>query len=36
MNEKDVPDIPESAKKKLTIIPVGTVDEVLEKVLKKR
>jgi len=36
MNEKDVPDIPESAKKKLTIIPVGTVDEVLEKVIKKR
>lgn len=36
LNAKDVPDIPESAKKKLTIIPVSTVDEVLETVLKKR
>jgi ATP-dependent Lon protease len=36
LNLKDVPDIPESAKKKLKILPMKTVDEVLEAVLKKR
>jgi len=35
-NRKDIPDIPESARGKLTIIPVATVEEVLEKVLLKR
>lgn len=35
LNAKDIPDIPESARKKLKIIPVKTVDEVLEKVLLK-
>ncbi|MEM1442746.1 MAG: endopeptidase La, partial [Verrucomicrobiota bacterium] len=32
-NLKDVPDIPESARKKLKILPMGTVDEVLKAVL---
>ncbi|MDF1861011.1 MAG: endopeptidase La [Verrucomicrobiales bacterium] len=36
LNLKDVPEIPESAKKKLKILPMKTVDEVLEAVLKKR
>ncbi|MAS95974.1 MAG: endopeptidase La [Verrucomicrobiales bacterium] len=36
LNAKDIPEIPESAKKKLKIIPVKTVDEVLEKALLKR
>jgi ATP-dependent Lon protease len=36
LNQKDVPDIPDSAKKKLTLVPVATVDEVLEKALLKR
>ncbi|NNE93556.1 MAG: endopeptidase La [Verrucomicrobiales bacterium] len=35
-NEKDIPDIPESARKKLTIIPVSTVEEVLAEVLLKK
>ncbi|MEM7697369.1 MAG: S16 family serine protease, partial [Verrucomicrobiota bacterium] len=35
-NEKDVFEIPESAKKKLKVIPVGSVDEVLEHALLKR
>ncbi|MEO0413507.1 MAG: endopeptidase La, partial [Verrucomicrobiota bacterium] len=35
-NLKDVPEIPESAKKKLKIIPVSTVEEVLEHALLKR
>jgi len=34
-NQKDVSDIPQSAKKKLKILPVETVDEVLEAVLLK-
>jgi len=34
-NMKDVPEIPESAKKKLKIVPMETVDEVLEAVLLK-
>jgi len=34
-NEKDVPGIPESARKKLNIIPMATVDEVLKAVLLK-
>ena len=33
---KDVPEIPESAKKKLKIFPMTTVDEVLEAVLLKK
>ncbi len=36
MNAKDVPEIPESARKKLKIIPMSTVQEVLEAVLLKR
>ncbi|MDF1825846.1 MAG: endopeptidase La [Verrucomicrobiales bacterium] len=32
-NMKDVPDIPESARKKLKILPMSTVDEVLDAVL---
>ena len=36
LNAKDVSEIPESAKKKLKIIPVKTVDEVLELALLKR
>ncbi|MEM9283260.1 MAG: endopeptidase La [Verrucomicrobiota bacterium] len=36
MNQKDIPDIPESARKRLKIIPVSTVDEVLGKALLKR
>jgi len=35
-NMKDVPEIPESAKKKLKIVPMETVDEVLEAVLLKK
>ena len=35
-NMKDVPDIPESARKKLKILPMTEVDEVLEAVLLKR
>ncbi len=35
-NAKDIRDIPESAKKKLKIIPVSTVDEALEHCLLKR
>jgi len=35
-NEKDVFDIPESAKKRLKIIPMRTVDEVLDAALLKR
>lgn len=35
-NMKDVPEIPESAKKKLKIFPMTTVDEVLEAVLLKK
>jgi len=35
LNLKDVPDIPESARKKLKIIPMNTVDEVLAAVLLK-
>ena len=33
LNMKDVPDIPESARKKLKILPMKTVDEVLKAVL---
>ena len=33
LNEKDVEDIPESARKKLNIVPVSTVDEVLKEAL---
>lgn len=36
LNAKDIPEIPESAKKKLKIIPVATVDEVLKLALLKR
>tara|TARA_R110000850_G_scaffold30231_31_gene83439 strand:- start:60 stop:2468 length:2409 start_codon:yes stop_codon:yes gene_type:complete len=36
LNMKDVPEIPESARKKLTILPVKDVDEVLAKALLKR
>lgn len=36
LNAKDVPEIQESARKKLKIIPVKTVDEVLEEALLKR
>ncbi|MDF1849811.1 MAG: endopeptidase La [Verrucomicrobiales bacterium] len=35
-NMKDVPEIPESAKKKLKIVPMENVDEVLEAVLLKK
>jgi ATP-dependent Lon protease len=35
LNLKDVPDIPESAKKKLKILPMATVDDVLKTVLLK-
>ncbi len=35
LNLKDVPDIPESARKKLKILPMNTVDEVLAAVLLK-
>jgi len=34
-NAKDVPEIPESARKKLTIVPVDTIDEVLDRALLK-
>ncbi|MEM9017174.1 MAG: endopeptidase La [Verrucomicrobiota bacterium] len=34
LNQKDVPDIPESARKKLKILPMRTVEEVLEAVIK--
>ncbi len=33
LNLKDVPDIPESAKKKLKVLPMANVDEVLQTVL---
>ena len=36
MNEKDVPEIPESARKKLKILPMSTVDDVLEAALLKK
>lgn len=36
MNAKDVPEIPESARKRLKILPMASVDEVLEAVLLKR
>ena len=36
LNEKDVPEIPKSARKRLTIIPVRTVDDVLKAALLKR
>lgn len=36
LNLKDVPDLPESAKKRLKILPMKTVDEVLEAALLKR
>lgn len=35
LNEKDVPEIPESARKKLKILPMATVDEVLKAALLK-
>ena len=35
-NMKDVPDIPESARKKLTVLPISEVDKVLEVALLKR
>lgn len=35
-NRKDIPDIPESVRRKLTIQPVSTVEEVLELALLKR
>ena len=35
-NMKDVPDIPESARKKLTVLPISEVDKVLEAALLKR
>lgn len=35
MNLKDVPDIPESARKKLKILPMNSVDEVLAAALLK-
>jgi ATP-dependent Lon protease len=35
LNLKDVPDIPESARKKLKILPMNSVDEVLSAVLLK-
>jgi ATP-dependent Lon protease len=34
-NEKDLRDIPDNVKKGLTIIPVGTVDEVLTEALTR-
>src|SRR5262249_42183362 len=34
-NEKDLEELPENVKRELTIIPVTTVDEVLEKALVK-
>lgn len=36
LNLKDVPDLPESAKRRLKILPMKTVDEVLEAALLKR
>lgn len=35
-NTKDIPDIPDSARKKLRILPVSTVEEVLQAVLLKQ
>jgi ATP-dependent Lon protease len=35
MNMKDVPEIPESARKKLKFLPMETVDEVLKAALLK-
>ena len=35
-NEKDLAEIPDNVKKGLAIVPVGTVDEVLEHALKRR
>jgi len=35
-NEKDLPEIPDNVKKGLTIIPVATVDEVLEHALAEK
>ena len=35
-NEKDLQDIPDNVKRNLEIIPVGTVDEVLENALAER
>ncbi len=35
-NAKDIPEIPESARKKLKIVPVSTVEEVLTEVLLKK
>jgi ATP-dependent Lon protease len=35
-NAKDIPEIPESARKKLKIVPVSTVEEVLKEVLLKK
>ena len=35
-NMKDVPDIPESAREKLTVLPMSEVDKVLEAALLKR
>ncbi len=36
LNKKDIPDIPESARKKLKILPMSTVDDVLEAALLKK
>ncbi|MEX2579346.1 MAG: endopeptidase La [Verrucomicrobiales bacterium] len=36
LNQKDVPEIPDSARKKLKILPMKTVDDVLEAALLKR
>jgi ATP-dependent Lon protease len=35
LNEKDVPDLPEEVKKRLKIVPVETVDEVLKLALER-
>jgi ATP-dependent Lon protease len=35
MNMKDVPEIPESARKKLKFLPMETVDDVLKAALLK-
>lgn len=36
LNQKDVAEIPESARKKLKIVPVGRVEDVIKKVLLKK
>jgi ATP-dependent Lon protease len=35
-NEKDLDDIPKEVKKKMTFVPVETIDEVLDAALTKR